>query len=308
MSVYTANGSSVADFEQCRFRWVIKWVMNRVPRNESPALTEGKLLHTIFEDHLKGVRPMADAIKFRCAEALNTPTDQAGRDTIQRAVDGIMDRAEALVLWRDQYEWEIPVLEVEEPFEIAHPMDPHFHLKGRPDRVGVMNGQLWHIQNRGLAAAMNFGVYMELATRHRHEHLYALAISQKYPQYPYGGTFMNLVRKLKYRTNVGKNNEAVKTLDQMFFQHPLVIDLKGELHEHVMLSLLGHLKEMERVEKEFREDGTMPSPNEKLNGGFNGSMIDPFFRLLTGKSDVADNRLWKDREDTYAITEEITSE
>lgn len=305
--MYLANISSVNDFMQCRFRWVCKWVLNRVPIADGAALTQGKLLHSIFEMHLKDNHTMEQAIHHHLYEAKTQlaamPLGAAGRYQLEKAITGIEDLAEALVQWQDQYEWEVPILEVEEPFEIAHPLDPHFRIKGRPDRRAVRDGMQWHIQNRGLARGMNFGTYMELATRHYHEHIYAVAGAEKYPNIPVGGTFMNLVRKLKYRTNVGKKNEAVKTLPEMFFQHPMVIDLKSDLHRHVMLSLLGHLKEMERIEREYNEEGAMPAPNEKMNGGFNGSTIDPYFRVLTGKADLFDDTLFKVREDTYAIVE-----
>lgn len=299
---YVVNVSSVQDFYQCRFRWVCKWVLNRVPRQEPAALSEGKILHLIFEDFLTGRAPtMHDAVGARIAQA-------KFEGAPEKAIEGLMDRAEALAQWTDHYDWDIPVLEVEEPFEIEHPLDPRFRVKGRPDRRAVRTGMQWHVQNRGLAAQMNFGTYMELATRHYHEHIYAVAGALKYPQYPVGGSFMNLIRKLKYRTNKGKKNEKVKTLDQMFFQHPLVIDLKSPLHHHVMLSLLDHMKEMQRVERRFKQQGIVPAANEKMNGGFNGSMIDPYFRVLTGKVDLADDTLFKDREDTYLIPEELVSE
>ncbi len=308
---YVANISSVQDFMQCRFRWVCRWLHNRVPLNDAPALTQGKILHQIFEDHLTGKFTMEQSSAHHIAiahEALcQMRPDEPGRVSLEKVVQALQDLSEPLALWEDKWEYEIPVLEVEEPFEIAHPMDPHFRIKGRPDRRAVMQGLQWHVQNRGLAPAMNFGTYMELATRHYHEHVYALAGAEKYPQYPVGGTLMNLVRKLKYRTNVGKKNEAVKTLDQMFFQHPLVIDLKSPLHDHVMLSLLGHMQEMERVAREFFTDGTLPSPNEKMNGGFNGSTIDPYFRVMCGTADLFDDRLFKERTDTYApVTDEQT--
>lgn len=306
---YVVNVSSVQDFMQCRFRWLCKWVINRVPRDESAALSQGKLLHLIFEDHLTGKRPMKEAIRFRRNEWLDTPTDEKGRATAAKAVEGIDDLAEALVQWEDQYVWEVPVLEVEEAFELPFRTDdpfvpgmPDIIIRGRPDRVGIMGGQMWHVQNRGLAGSMNFGVYMELATRHYHEHVYARALQRKY-QVPYGGTLFNLVRKLKYRTNVGKKNEKVKTLDQMFFQHPMSIDLTSELHLHVMDSLAYHIAEMWRVEQEYRLIGSVPAANEKMNGGFNGATIDPYFRVLTGKIDLMDDTYFKEREDTYAATE-----
>jgi hypothetical protein len=299
---YVVNVSSVQDFMQCRFRWVCRWVLNRVPRKEAPALTEGKILHLIFEDYLTGRAPtMFDAVGARIAQAKHEGVNE-------KVIEGLVDRAEALVQWKDHFEWEIPVLEVEQPFEIAHPMDDRYRIKGRPDRRAVRDGLQWHVQNRGLAAQMNFGTYMELSTRHYHEHVYAVAGAEKYPQYPVGGTFMNLVRKLKYRTNVGKKNEQVKTLDQMFFQHPMSIDLQSPLHKNVMHHLLEHMKEMKRVETAFRLHGVVPPANEKLNGGFNGSTIDPYFRVMCGKADLDDDRLFKERQDTYATPEEEPSE
>ena len=304
MSVYTANVSSVQDFMSCRFRWVLKWVENRVPRHESPALAEGKLLHLIFEDHMRGTLTMKEAIDRHCSLLKTQARTDYERFVAEKAVNGIMDRAEALEQWTDKWAWTIPCLEVEEKFEIEHPYDPSIHLIGRPDRMGVMdNIELYHVQHRGLMAQMNFPVYMDLAKRHYHEHVYAVAMHAKYPQYKYGGTLFNLVRKLKYRTNVGKKNEAVKTLDQMFYQMPMLIDLESPLHEHVMHSLLGHIHEMRRIEAEYRQDGTMPSPNEKLNGGFSGCSIDPYFRVLTGEASLEDDTLFKDREDTYAVAD-----
>jgi hypothetical protein len=44
----------------------------------------------------------------------------------------------------------------------------------------------------------------------------------------------------------------------------------------------------------------MPLPNEKLNGGWIGNTIDPYFRVLQGEIDLKDDRWFKDREDTYA--------
>lgn len=301
------NISEVQDFYQCRFRWLMKWVENRVPRAEGPALAEGKLLHLIFEDHLRGLLTMKEATEYRCREWIRLAReagDPISLTVAQKAVAGIKERGEALEQWTDHWEWDIPCLEVEEPFEIEFDEMPGIIFRGRPDRWAVHQESLWHIQNRGLAASMNFGVYMELAKRHYHEHLYAEAGAAKYPQYNVGGTLFNLVRKLKYRTNVGKKNEAVKPLADMFFQHPMTINLKSSLHKHVMQSMFAHVREMLRVEREYREDGTIPPANEKMNGGFVGNSIDPYFRVLCGTASIHDPHLFKDREDTYAVVDD----
>jgi hypothetical protein len=302
---YVFNISSMQDFMQCRYRWVCKWVVNRVPRREAPALTQGKMLHLVFEDFLTGKFTMNEAFDHHIAqarEAVGAAYFPWEAESILKAIAGMEELREPMMLWHDKFEWEVPVLEVEQPFEIAHPMNPHYRIKGRPDRVGVMNGQLWHIQNRGLAASTNFAVYIDLAKRHYHEHVYAQALSEKYGM-PYGGTMFNLVRKHKYRTNVGKKNEAVKSFDQMFYQYPMPIVLGGPLNKSVMMSILLHAEGMLETRDRYLEDGSMPPPNEKLNGGFSGNVIDPYFRVLTGEADLWDNTLFKQREDTYATEE-----
>ena len=103
---------------------------------------------------------------------------------------------------------------------------------------------------------------------------------------------------------MGKKNEAVKKYSDMFYQHPLVIDLTAPLHENVMLSLLTHINGMREVERDYRELGVVPAPNEKMNGGFSGSSIDPYFRVLTGQIELSDDTYFKDREDTYAPSDE----
>src|SRR6185503_7669879 len=214
---------------------------------------------------------------------------------------------EPMCMWRDNYPFEIPVLEVEAPFEIAHPMDDSIGLLGRPDRVGVLWGQLFHVQNRSLAAGVNFGVYTELAKRHYHEHLYAHALHQKYPQYPYGGTIFNLLRKLKYRGVPTKKDPAGKILHkptEILSQHMMMIDLAGPLHRHVMESLLKHIREMRETERRFREFGEWPAVNEKMNGGVYGNRVDEYFRVLVGELSLDDDRYFRSREDTYATPEQ----
>lgn len=315
MDKYTVNVSAVQDFMSCRFRWWAKWVMNRVPRAESPALGGGKLLHLIFEDHAKGMK-MEDAIAKNVdawKTSISTTLDMRERAVGEKALKIIDDLSEALPLWEDKYKFDVPVLEAEEPFEIQFQWLPGVTWRGRPDRVGVIGNNIWHVQNRGLAAATNFGMYIELAQRHYHEHLYAEALARKYPNYKYGGTMFNLVRKLKYRTNVGKKNEAVKSYDEMFFQHPMTINITGKgaagrIHQHVMHSMEMHVRAMMRAEEEWAFDQIIPPPNEKLNGGAFGNEIDPFFKVLTGETKLTDDEYFKDREDTYAVSDALTGD
>jgi hypothetical protein len=305
--MYTVNVSSISDFMQCRFRWWCRWVQNRVPVYESPALGGGKLLHLIFEDAARG-ESMARSVYRHLGEykALSKvwAADSPELISAMKAVRIVEDLAEALPLWEDKFSVRRQ-LEVEEPFEFVHTEYSDILWRGRPDRVivGDDDGRIWHVQNRGLAASTNFGTYMTLAKRHYHEHLYAEALAPKYREFKYGGTLFNLVRKLKYRTNVGKKNEATKTAAEMFFQMPMPVDLNSGLHKAVMHAAVQHVREMERVTSDWLVHGVIPPPNEKLNGGFSGNVIDPYFRVLIGEIDLDDPQWFKAREEMYASTE-----
>jgi hypothetical protein len=130
----------------------------------------------------------------------------------------------------------------------------------------------------------------------------------------YGGTFFNLMRKLKYRTKITKANPLgeVKTYDEMFLQHPMSITVldpdavtssqSGMLHYNVMECVLKHAHQMRMVRDHWLDDPVMdalPAPNEDLNGGPYGNSRDEYFRVLIGEIDLMDDRYFKDREDTY---------
>lgn len=301
---YIVNGSSIADFEQCRFRWWCRWILNRVPVNESPAFGAGKLLHTIFEDAFNG-KDIAEAAATRCQEflaVLNT-LPLPVRETQMKALMVIGDLTEALPLWQDTFPV-TKVLEVEQPFDLHDSEEPWIVWRGRPDRVVISNNRIWHVQNRGLAASMNFGTYVRLAKRHRHEHVYAEALAQKYPEHKYGGTVFNLVRKLKFRTGVGRKDEKVKTAAEMFWQGALSIELKSPVHQAVMLHARQHVVGMREVERQWREENITPPPNDKMNGGYSGSSEDPYFKVLIGEVSLDDPAVFKMREDMYAVQEQ----
>lgn len=282
--------SEIQDYMRCPFRWYCKWVKNRVPVEEAPALTFGKLLHEVFEVGIK--QGMEKALTEVPQRWYDVGTLAGGYELSARlsALEKLKELAESLSLWTPAWENE-EVLEVEVPFEFNY---GGITFLGIPDTVVVIDDYIYHRQHKGLAPATNFGTYLLLAKRSMHEHLYAEAISKKYPEYKYGGTYFNLVRKLQYRTHVTKKNPEgkVKTLDQMFFQHPVPIDLNSELHKDVMKNLLYWT---ERI----REDERCPV-NELQNGGPYGNSPDVYFRVLLGEISLDDDRYFKDREDRYA--------
>lgn len=301
--VVKVNVSEVQDFMRCRYRWWAKWIMNRVPRITATPLTTGKLIHSVFEDHLKG-GSMPDAISTRRKEfvaALEKETDARAIDNGNEALSILDGLTEALVQWTDTYKMDQPVLEVEVPFEWKDPEVWWLTWIGRPDRTSVHQGKVWHNQIKNLAAGVNFAVYLDLQQRSYHEHLYAEALSHKHRDLEYGGTMFTLVRKLKYRTNITKANPEgkVKRLDEMFWQYPMAIDLNSALHKDVMESLRRYAREMNAARNTWNLWRISPLPNETMNGGMFGNSPDDYFRVLTGDASLDDDTLFMDREDTY---------
>lgn len=309
MNAYKVNVSSINDFMSCPFRWWAKWVMNYVPKNESPALGFGKVLHTILEKHGTGeatmIQAVADADQYLHYTAAET-TDSFERDITLKCIEQLDDLSPALIQWSDQYQFEIPCLEVEIPFEWPDPLFPdQIIYMGRPDRVGVMQNQIWHIQHKGLARSTNFATFIELAKRSYHEHLYAEALSAKYinpvksdNNWRYGGTLFDLIRKLKYIVR-----GQPRPLSEMFWQHPMPINLESSLHKHVMECIRRYALEMQNVEYHYRNYNVIPLPNERMNGGYYGNKPDEFFKVLVGEIELGDPRYFKQREDMYASTD-----
>jgi len=85
----------------------------------------------------------------------------------------------------------------------------------------------------------------------------------------------------------------------MFWQFPVSIDLDSPLHCGVMHNMVQHVREMQRVEERWHGFRDVPPPNDKLNGGYGGNALDPYFLVLTGEVMLSDDSMFKNREDMY---------
>ena len=277
--------------------------MGRVPLVTAPALDAGRLLHRIFERHFNGeTMEAASRDELKLYEKLIPSAHPAAQPSARKALQVMEDLREALPLWEDKFPVK-RVLEIEKQSLWKDPVaDIEWLLT--PDR-GIVSGQrIYHVQNRGLAASMNFGTYTRLALRHYHEHLYGEYFEDTYgtARLHYAGVIFNLVRKLKYRTNAGKSNETVKAAAEMFFQTTVSINLGGNHHKAVMKALRQHVSEMKRVHKLWDMKGIIPAPNERMNGGYSGSSEDLFFRVLIGEIKLSDDAWFKNREERYSFS------
>ena len=307
MKIRRVNVSSVQSFINCPFRWWCEYVQNRVPVATAPALDTGRVLHRIFERHFRDGEDLIDASRAECAsfEALIPTEHPSARASAEKALKTMRDLEEALPLWVDDFRAD-KTLAVEEPFELQDERLENVLWVMRPD-VEITKGRyLYHRQNRGLAASMNFAQYVRLMNWHFHEHLYAKGLTEKWIKsgrlkgFKYGGTQVNLIRKLQYRTNAGKKNEATKTAAEMFYQQTFFIDTSSKRHKAVMASLRYWTSRMVEALEIWEEEGIAPCPNPKQNGGFSGSSEDAFFRVLMGEITLDDDNYFKDRLDPYA--------
>lgn len=223
------------------------------------------------------------------------------------AMEDLDEMSEPFLLWRDQYPFEVPTIEVEQAHLLPFPGDDSIIMKVRPDRVGQRERRLWHVQHKALGRGKSFQNFVLLALRSYHEHIYAEALHAKYPDIPYGGTHFDLYRKLKYRSKptkkqllAGEQGSILNTVDKLFWQHPMRVDLNSELHRHVLSCLHQKIVQMRECERLYREHNIIPAPNEDRNGGYFGSMPDEYFYVLIGQATLDDDTKFKNREDTYA--------
>lgn len=301
---YKINVSQIKQFSKCPYRWWAQYVINRVPLVTPAALDGGKIYHRAHERHEAGRATgmsLREALAAECADfRAKIPTEpEVCHAMLEKAVVTFEDVIEAMDLHEDKFLIQ-KVLEVEVAHEWDDPVLQSVTWLGRPDKGIVSGSRLWHVQRRGLAASKNFATYVRLQKRSYHEHLYAEMFHAKYPQFKVGGTVFDLLRKLKYRTNVGRSNEKVKTADEMFYQQIMTVNLKSDLHIDVMNTMRRYAAEMIEVRRAWEEDLVIPLPNDEENGGYSGSSEDPYFKVLIGETTLDDDTLFKDRQDQYA--------
>jgi len=294
------NVSSAKAFQNCRRRWLYEYHLGRVPRKGARALEFGRLYHVVMELHLNGF-PMGEAIEKASAmwDVLSRQADTpAERAVIADAVSDLSMMVEPLLQWRDEYPIE-QTLEVEEPFEFEHQWAPGLRIRGRPDRVAIIFGKLFHVQNRTLAGSRDIGLYIDTARDDMHELLYAWALQKKYPTIPYGGTLFNIMKKLKYRGVATKRHPEGLVLHPMSeIAVQLVVPMLPPAVHQALVDIEWVSNEIERTIREYA-DGKMPARNRSLDAGPYQNALDPYLLALREPLLLADEAVYKDRTDPY---------
>lgn len=283
--------SSVKAYQQCPARWLMRFHLKRVPRRTPAALTVGKMFHSAMEYHLNGDTK---------AGALERVTNESLGLLDAKAAEEWLSLGTAFGFWHDLHKIEA-TLEVEQPFSehlSYYPAHVNNNLIGRPDRVVLLYGKVWHLQNRTLAASKNVGLYLDTARRNLHELAYAWALKKKYPQYEYGGTIFNIIRKLKL---VGKNGKVLHDPKELMVQELVPINA-GQVETAI--------DDIRRVAGLMYEDvlqyhrtKQLPIQNRDMDSGMFGSAKDPYFEVLMGNASLDDDELFMPAEERYATQE-----
>jgi hypothetical protein len=120
-------------------------------------------------------------------------------------------------------------------------------------------------------------------------------MKQKYPQYKYGGSIYNLLRKLKYRNNKGV---IINPPEKIFVQRLIMLDPKHI--DEAIDDICSVVSEMMKIEEGVMYSGCYPPHNRTANAGYFGNSKDPYFDVIYGRASLMDEELFMDREDTYA--------
>lgn len=282
----------------------MRWIDNRVPRAVPQALVVGKVLHQAFENAFKDAHyaRLGNSVGDHLALILATFQESVLTEREQKVYDELAGMVEPLTFWKDNFPVE-RVLEVEEPFEFQV---QGLTFQGRPDRVAVVFGKAFHIQNKSIAATRDLSIYITLAGRSLHELLYGHHLAKKYAAQglEYGGTIYNIVKKLKYRSKTVSKAEPlgkiINTPESMFLQ--TVIGLDKEQEKLALRELKWYADEMQRVADHYLYGGLVGS-NRNLDSGHYGHGIDLYTRVMLGEISLSDDAYFMDREMTYEEVE-----
>ncbi len=295
--------SEMHDFLTCQWRWYAKWVLNRVPRRWSAALILGTAVHDIFEGHFGNAQPLDKEHAFQVAvleERLHSPRDPAEVVAVSQALKDLKKYYAQIVGFVDKYKID-EVLEVEKAF-VLHLHTPKFTwqsdsgtprawvLRGRPDRVVLVGGFVYHMQHKTVAQGKSPHLYTQVLQRSMHEGLYGYYLASQYGDRAYGGTIVNLIRKAVLKAGASPESlgfQAMVGVDE--------IDRERAFQRAKALA-----SEMDRAEYFGRAKGIWSLiDNPQVDDGYFHNSLDGYFHALQGKVSLDDDAYFMPREETY---------
>ena len=189
-------------YEHYRYR------LKRAPQFAGVALYTGIAVHKFFEvflPHASEVysrRDAMDALEAEFKKAFALCED--GDERYEKLNFDLKLMRLLLPQWEVPKDWR--VLGVEKIMEVDTPINGHT-LFGRLDALVEWNGRLWHMQHKTASAYTSIPIYVKAIQRSWHENVYAAMVRKAFPDRLYGGTCLNLVRKVAQK--VAQDPKAV---------------------------------------------------------------------------------------------------
>lgn len=253
-------------------------VLLRVPLGRSVALEVGSTWHIAMETYLKTKdKHLAHLEIDNHLIKLNDLKVLAGWHAIEPAFNA----------WEWPDEWQL--LEVEKLIEYRFGSPFELILQGRLDGLVKWNGIYWHLQHKTLSPSTPLPVYFAYMQRDWHECWYEFACREA-GYTPYGGTILNIVRKLSAGTILKDPKSALCT---QYIPRPWEIVKKAMLD----LELIGNQLS---VDRDF--PGAILQNRSMCAGRFGNSLC-PYLDVCNGVANLDDDSLFKTIEDRYARPE-----
>lgn len=276
------NVSAIKCFQRSQTEWFYRYKLRRVPRRpEEVYFSVGRWWHLAME-HLVSSGSLASTVNYADnqrlviqAEINKYPDPGVYHEKFTDETDRL------LTLMRQMPTRFVPkeVLAVEKTIEAKLPGGDHI-LFGRPDQVIKLHDKFWNLQYKTTSDRTSIPIFVKTRERDLHELAYAWLIAGKYctPD-TYGGTFLNIVRKL--------STKAIRERPMTAFVQELVPISWNEVTRAVKdIGLIAD--QMDLIEK----GETDPIQNRESDVNRYGNVLSPYYDVYTGQVSLFDDYLF----------------
>jgi hypothetical protein len=276
------NVSAAKAFLTDQMDWYYAYHLRRVPRGPVMPLALGTVWHVLMENYFStGSKEEAKIIaQLKITEVMAEERGDWAHE-FQLEAEHLFHLFD---FYEDRYAPE-ETLAIESAIEA--PLGTHI-LVGRPDTVIRWRGKLWHRQNRTLSDRTLIPLYLQTAERDLHEVAYAGLIAHRYgiPLSEYGGTLMNIVRKVSKK-------KLMENPDAAFVQEFIPITPQS------VLEALGDLEQIATDMEAIIQGSRRAVSNREQDRGRFGNRLSPYFEVKMGRASIQDNWFFRTVPDRY---------
>ena len=266
------NVSHVRAHLECPTKGRYQHVLKRGPHKRPLALEIGTLWHIGMETLLR-TQNMVEAM-IEVNNSLTTAETKvvSGWRAIEPAFEAWPDRG-----WLRQ--WEILAVEQLVEYEITK----NLTIQGTLDGLVKWEGQYWHLQHKTLSPSTPLHTYAAYMQRDWHECWYEFACREA-GYAPFGGTILNVVRKLSAKTIAA---DPAQALSVQYIPRPYRIVEKA-------------MEDLASIGGDLAYDIGTNIQNRSMCAGRFGNSLCPYLDVCNGVAQIDDNELFTNIEDRYA--------